>query len=125
MSSPDEVLKDWYQALKEVPKDAHLLCPQLGPDDHEDYKNVLSTSSIGDEERQKRIKDGERRIQITYWNSLIFCFDQEDAGTWATEFADRLNKCLGLCSNCIRNWHMKRRHYIKEYEEFVPSLPIN
>ncbi|CEJ91251.1 hypothetical protein VHEMI06975 [[Torrubiella] hemipterigena] len=117
MSSPDEVLKEWYQALKEVPKDAHLLCPQLGPNDDENYKTVLPTSAISDEERKKRIKDADRRIQITYWNSVIFAFDQEDVGTWAAEFADRLTACLRECSNCIYNWHMKRRHYIKEYEE--------
>ena len=78
----DELVK-WYEELQQFSPDAHLLCPRTGDDDNENYKTLDDPeSTISVEEKEARIKEGRRKIEITYWNSLIFGFDKQDAGKW-------------------------------------------
>jgi len=61
------------------------------------------------------------RIEITYWNSLIFGYDKKDAGKWLETFRDRLNRCLKHCGGCVLNWHMKRRAHLDKFAEYVET----
>ena len=91
MSELNEVLAKWFEELQNLPKECHLLCPKTDEEDFEDYKTLDDPESkISVEEKKQRIEDGNRRIEITYWNSLIFGFDKTDAGKWLEEFWTRM-----------------------------------
>ncbi|TFB03099.1 Helicase SEN1 [Trichoderma ghanense] len=118
MADINEVLGKWYEEFQRIPAEVHLLCPRVSADDDEDYKSLEDPdSSISAEEKQSRIEQSKKRIEITYWNSLIFGFDKQEAGRWLEEFTGRLDKCLKSCPECVLNWHMKRRHHLQVFSE--------
>ena len=118
MSHYNEDLALWFEELQNVLPECHLLCPKISDDDPEDYKELDDPASeITRHEKEKRIKAGERRIEITYWNSLIFGFDKKDAGQWLNEFLVRLETFLRDCPTCVLNWHMKRKTYLQKFAE--------
>ncbi|KND87274.1 Helicase SEN1 [Tolypocladium ophioglossoides CBS 100239] len=118
MAEFNEDLGRWFDELQKIPADNHLLCPKISHDDEENYKSLddLDTN-ISRHEKQARIKDAERRIEITYWNSLIFGFEKKHAGKWLDEFTARLEESLKLCSDCVLNWHMKRKAQLQKFSE--------
>lgn len=123
MSDLNEELAGWYEEYQKFPTECHLLCPKIGPEDHENYKTFDDPDSlISVEEKKQRIEDGNRRIEVTYWNSLIFGFDKKDAGKWLEDFKDRLETCLKDCSDCVLNWHMQRPFYVQKFSEYVDNL---
>ncbi|KAF5138266.1 Helicase SEN1 [Metarhizium anisopliae] len=118
MSDLNEELAKWYEELQKLPHDCHLLCPKIDSDDRENYKTFDDPESqITVEDKKQRIEDGHHRIEITYWNSLIFGFDKSEAGKWAEEFKDRLEHVLRSCSECVLNWHMQRQVYLQRFSE--------
>lgn len=123
MAEFNEDLARWFQELQKIPADHHLLCPKISQDDDENYKSLDDLDSrISIDEKKARIKDAERRIEITYWNSLIFGFEKKHAGKWLEEFTTRLEHSLRLCSDCVLNWHMKRRTQLQKFSEYVSHL---
>lgn len=120
MSELNEELAKWFEELQKIPAEYHLLCPKIGPDDHENYKTLDDAESeLSIDEKKRRIEDGNRRIEITYWNSLIFGFDKSDAGKWLEDFTSRLEDALRACSDCVLNWHMRRSAYLQKFSEYV------
>ncbi|KAH6607189.1 helicase sen1, partial [Trichoderma cornu-damae] len=118
MADINEVLGKWYEELQQIPSEVHLLCPRIGDDDDENYKSLDDPySKISTEEKQSRIQKSKQRIEITYWNSLIFGFNKQDAGKWLEEFTERLENCLKYCPECVLNWHMKRKHHLQMFSE--------
>lgn len=118
MAEYNEDLAKWFEELQKVPPDHHLLCPKVSNDDPEEYKKLDDPESeITVDEKKRRIEDGDRRIEITYWNSLIFGFEKEDAGQWLNEFTTRLESCLKKCAICVLNWHMKRKAHLQKFSE--------
>jgi senataxin len=118
MADAQTQLLPWFEKLKALPLEAHLLCPKLSGADDENYKDLNDPeSSITRETKQKRIKDGEARLEITYWNSLVFGFDRRDSGQWVEEFNERLNGCLQECPDCVLNWHMRRKQFLRQFAE--------
>lgn len=117
MSDPAQVLKGWFEKFQQIPAGCHLLCPRIKADDDENYRYPEPDSLLTDDERTKRILAGDSRVEITYWNSLVFGFEKEQAGPWLEEFTERLSLCLRECSECVINWYMRRQHYIKAFTE--------
>ncbi|GJN81249.1 DEAD-box type RNA helicase [Purpureocillium lilacinum] len=118
MADYNEDLAKWFEELQKLPREHHLLCPKVGPDDDENYKNLEDPESrITVDEKKRRIEDGDRRVEITYWNSLIFGFEKRDAGQWLNEFTTRLESCLRECPACVLNWHMKRKAHLQKFAE--------
>lgn len=118
MSDVNEELAKWYEELQKIPTEYHLLCPRTGDDDEENYKNLDDPDSkISLEEKKKRIEQGKERIEVTYWNSLIFGFDKKVAGKWLEDFTTRLEEGLKFCSDCVLNWHMKRKANLQRFAE--------
>ncbi|KAK2608675.1 DEAD-box type RNA helicase [Conoideocrella luteorostrata] len=118
MSELNEELSKWYEELQKLPPDCHLLCPKIGPDDNENYKTLDGIESdISADEKKQRVENGNRRIEITYWNSLIFGFDKTAAGKWLEEFKNRIEGTLRTCSDCVLNWHMQRPLYLQKFSE--------
>lgn len=118
MAELNDELAKWYEELGKFPVENHLLCPRISNEDDENYKILDDPESkISVQEKQDRIKKGTERIEITYWNSLIFGFDKKDAGKWLDDFSKRLEECLQLCSDCVLNWHIKRRAHVEKIAE--------
>ncbi|KAG6201708.1 hypothetical protein E4U35_005641 [Claviceps purpurea] len=118
MSELNEELAKWYDELQKLPPDCHLLCPKIDSDDFENYKAIDDAeTTISAEEKRQRIEQSHRRIEITYWNSLIFGFDKSAAGKWLEEFKERLEETLRTCSDCVLNWHMRRPVYLQKFAE--------
>ncbi|OAA55642.1 hypothetical protein ISF_07747 [Cordyceps fumosorosea ARSEF 2679] len=113
----DELVK-WFDDFQAIPPEVHLLCPKIDDDDNENYRCQNDPDSkITQEEKQKRIEAGNSRINITYWNSLIFGFDKKDAGRWLEGFTRRLDASLKSCSECVLNWHMRRKPQLQKFLE--------
>lgn len=124
MADLNEELAKWFDEFQTINPESHLLCPKISDEDVENYKTLSDPhTSISIEEKQKRIENGESRIEITYWNSLIFGYDKKDAGKWLDTFTDRLEHCLKLCSECVLNWHMRRRIHLDKFAEYGNILP--
>lgn len=118
MSDLNEELSKWYEELQKIPTEHHLLCPKTSDEDYEDYKTLDEPDSkLSQDEKKDRIEKGKQRIEITYWNSLIFGFDKQDAGKWLDDFTSRLEHCLKGCAECVLNWHMKRRAHLQKFNE--------
>ncbi|KAJ3483002.1 hypothetical protein NLG97_g7417 [Lecanicillium saksenae] len=113
-----EELAKWFDEFQAIPADTHLLCPRINDDDGENYRILDDPDSgITREEKEKRIEAGNSRISITYWNSLIFGFDKKDAGKWLEAFTQRLDVALKGCSECVLNWHMRRKPQMQKFLE--------
>jgi senataxin len=113
-----EELAEKFAEFQQIPKGCHLLCAKVSEDDEEDYRRPSNIgSSLSVDERKKRIEDGDRRIELTFWNSLVFGFDKKDAGKWAEEFRSHLDLALKHCSDCVLNWHMKRVKCLQKFSE--------
>lgn len=114
-------LAKWYEEFQKIDPALHLLCPKISDDDVENYRNLADPSStISIEEKKKRVQEGEGRLEITYWNSLIFGFDKKDAGKWLEDFTQKLEHCLKTCSECVLNWHMRRKAHLQKFAEYDP-----
>lgn len=113
-----EELGKWFDEFQAIPAETHLLCPKINDEDGENYRCLEDPdSAITRDEKEKRIEAGNSRINITYWNSLIFGFDKKDAGKWLEEFTRRLDASLKGCSECVLNWHMRRKPQLQKFLE--------
>ncbi|XWX02251.1 hypothetical protein V2A60_010286 [Cordyceps javanica] len=111
-------LGKWFDEFQKIPDETHLLCPKISDEDGENYRSLDEPgSAITREEKEKRIEDGNSRINITYWNSLIFGFDEKDGGKWLKDFSNRLDSSLKSCSECVLNWHMRRKPQMQKFLE--------
>ncbi|KAF4504183.1 hypothetical protein G6O67_008370 [Ophiocordyceps sinensis] len=118
MTGLHEDLERSFTELQKLDPEHHLLCPKISPQDEENYKLLDDPDSkISLADKKSRIQEGERRLEIAYGNSLIFGYDKRDAGKWVDEFAKRLEDSLRLCSDCVLNWHMKRRAHLQRFSE--------
>lgn len=115
----DELGK-WFEELQAIPPETHLLCPRIDEEDNENYRSLDDReSNLTKEQKQERIEAGDKRIDITYWNSLIFGFDKKDAGKWLESFTERLESSLQSCSECVLNWHMRRKAQMQKFSEYA------
>ncbi|KAH6662222.1 helicase SEN1 [Plectosphaerella plurivora] len=127
-SRSDDLLTDWYKRLEKVPESPHLLCPKVDDDDEEDYEDLTTPGeTITIEEKKQRVKDGEERLEIAYWNSLLMAYGRDGAGVWLKEWDRRVTPNLHSCDKCVTNWHMNRKKYLQIFatnwdEETVANL---
>ncbi|RGP62673.1 hypothetical protein FLONG3_10166 [Fusarium longipes] len=114
----NEELVQWYEKIQAFDNECHLLCPRVNDEDNENYKIQNDPeSAISQEEKTKRIEQGRERLEVTYWNCLIFGFDQTSQGKWGAQLGERLNACLKLCADCVYNWHMNRRVLLQQFQD--------
>ena len=120
MADINNVLGQWYEKFQTISSDCHLLCPKVNDEDEENYNDSNDTSTkISVKEKEDRIKSARERIEITYWNSLVFGFNKKDAGKWLENFTQRLDGCLANCADCILNWYTQRKEHLQSFNEFV------
>ncbi|KAI1815392.1 SEN1 N terminal-domain-containing protein [Poronia punctata] len=108
------VLDSGFAKLREIPAEVHLFCPRLSDDDNEVYEDFDAETSISRQEKEKRIEDGQARLDLMYNCSLILGLDREDAGSHRPEFDSRCDSCLRSCPSCVRNWHKGRAQFVKD-----------
>lgn len=114
----NEELSQWYDKIQTFDDECHLLCPRVSDEDGEIYRiQDDPDSTITPEEKTKRIEQGRERLEITYWNCLIFGYDRSSQGKWGEQLEERLNACLKHCSDCVYNWHMKRRALLQQFQD--------
>ena len=111
----EEVISTSFAKLRAIPEGVHLLCPKTGPDDEEDYTSVTET----DDAKRKRIQEGKDRVKLAYWSSLVFGMNKEKFDAEIKELNGLLSQWLKNCDQCIINWHMSRRPFIREFAEYV------
>lgn len=109
----EEVIAHWFTKLRDIPEDVHLLCPKTSPDDDEDYTNVAEA----DDAKRKRIQEGKDRVQVAYWSSLVFGMGKDKFDAEMQELSRRLTHWLKQCDQCIINWHMRRKSFLREFAE--------
>lgn len=71
------------------------------------------------EAKKELIEEGRQRHDIAYKYSIILAVDEQVAGDMLRSFTQRLNHMLSNCAGCIRNWHMGRKAYLKELQEYA------
>ncbi|KAJ4005069.1 DEAD-box type RNA helicase [Fusarium irregulare] len=114
----NEELSQWYDKIQTFDDECHLLCPRVSDEDGEIYRiQDDPDSTITPEEKTKRIEQGRERLEITYWNCLIFGYDRSSQGKWGEQLEERLNACLKHCSDCVYNWHMERRALLQQFQD--------
>lgn len=116
--SIEEVISHWFAELRAIPKDVHVLCPKLGPDDEEDYANVADADDV----KRKRIQEGQDRVRVAYWCSLVFGMGKDKFDAELKELNGCLNHWLKMCDQCIINWHMRRKPFLREFAECVAPV---
>ncbi|KAL5611518.1 hypothetical protein BROUX41_000888 [Berkeleyomyces rouxiae] len=115
--SLDETLNHWRLELENIGPEFHILCPIAGPDDSENYAETEPTSGITIEEKKKRLKNAQERINITMWNSLLFGVERKKVEQWLETYASRLQSALSTCDSCIKNWHRCRKAFLIRLSE--------
>ncbi|KAH7176492.1 SEN1 N terminal-domain-containing protein [Dactylonectria macrodidyma] len=114
----NDELAPWFEEFQKFPEGCHLLCPRISEDDEENYKILDDPDSkISLEEKKQRIERGKERIEVTYWNTLIFGFDKKLGGKWLEEFTKKFEDGLKVCAECVLNWHMKRKATLLKFSE--------
>ncbi|KAK7743638.1 DEAD-box type RNA helicase [Diatrype stigma] len=101
-----------------------MCCPKISDDDEEDYDDLEEPGEIGVAEKEKRIADGKKRLELLYDCSLIIGLPAGSAPVLSDEFARRSNAFLRACSACVRNWHKGRRPFLKRLSEFYDDTVI-
>lgn len=94
-----------HQELERIPPEVHLFCPRVSDDDQEDYDDVAAP----DADKRRRMEDGQRRLQLTSWASLILGINRDQADRWLPDWIQRTESFLVKCDGCVRAWHMGRK----------------
>ncbi|KAG7138890.1 hypothetical protein HYQ45_003936 [Verticillium longisporum] len=111
----EDLLEHWYKKFQKIPEEAHLLCPKVDDDDEEDYDDPAASDTLSADDKKKRIQDGQDRIEIVYWTSLLMAYGKDKAGVWLSDWTDRMATYMHTCDKCVLNWHMNRKKFIRKY----------
>lgn len=107
-----ESYKEWVT----IPQEYHLLCPKLHDEDDEDYKDPGPSSAITAEEKEQRIQDSLRRVELTYDLSLLVGITEEQSSGLKEQWIDRTESFLTKCDACVRRWHMHRKKFFEKLQ---------
>lgn len=121
----EQALRDWHRELEAFPSDVHWCCPKIGDDDETNYDepNVADgpdengEGGVSAAEKQKRIKDYENRLRITYNLSLLMGIPDDRSSQIYPEWKEDVEDFLLRCDACIRNWHRGRDQFLKRLPE--------
>lgn len=115
----ENLLEKTYEELRDIPLECHMCCPKVSDDDDEDYDDLEEPGEIGIAEKEKRVADGKKRMELLYEGSLILGLPAGSAPVLGDEFNNRSSAFLKACSTCVRNWHKGRRPFLKRLSEYV------
>ncbi|KAI1181291.1 SEN1 N terminal-domain-containing protein [Nemania sp. FL0916] len=125
MAEVHNVLDDGFARLRDVPAGVHLFCPRISVDDDELYEDPEAVTTISLDEKQRRIDDGQTRLDLMYSCSLILGLSRDAAGAHRPEFDRRCDAYLTTCASCVRNWHKGRAGFLKDITPIYEDSVIN
>lgn len=104
-------------------EDAHWFCPKRSDDDDVDYHN-LEPAAEGSPDmnpamKLELLKDAKDRQDVAYKYTIALGLDNAGAARMLTDYTQRVDTLLSTCSDCIRNYHMGRKAYLKYLHECV------
>ncbi|CAG8951349.1 hypothetical protein HYFRA_00008099 [Hymenoscyphus fraxineus] len=115
---PREEMEERIAKLQAFPTEAHWFCPMQGPDDSHDYSNPdEDEEDFTAAEKQKAIADGKLREDVAFGASLILGLDENEAPESRTFYVNGLGSLLSHCDQCVSNWHMSRKAFLKKLSE--------
>ncbi|KAF6844538.1 helicase sen1 [Colletotrichum musicola] len=121
----EDILEENYRKFSQIGADLHLLCPKVDEDDYEEYDDPdTEGQEITAAEKQKRIEDWKKRLDIAYWTSLLVAYGKDKAGVWLEQWGNRMAINLHNCDKCVLNWHMYRKKYLQIFSEKWPEEAV-
>jgi hypothetical protein len=69
--------------------------------------------------KRELIEEGRQRQDVAYKYSIVLGLDMSSAAAMLKDYTLRLHTLLTSCSDCIRNYHMGRKSYLKYLHEYV------
>ncbi len=122
----------YRQLIKSWPREAHWFCPKRRDDDAINYDDPGASEAQAEEEhltstqKAKLIAEGDERLETAYKLFELHMFemaDMEDALLDARmDHRGRSQDLLTSCDRCVRNYHMGRKPFLKEFSELVIVL---
>jgi senataxin len=107
-------LQRHYTTFASIPEDLHLLCPKLNDEDSEDYDHPDEEGNeITAKEKVERVAKSRKRIETTYYLSLLLGINSDVLQTAFEVWTDRIQTCLHKCEKCVRTWHSMRNGFLK------------
>ncbi|RYO82831.1 hypothetical protein DL762_006427 [Monosporascus cannonballus] len=120
----ENILEKTYEELRSIPPECHMCCPKISDEDEEDYDDLEAPSELSNAEKEQRVADGKKRLDLLYDCSLILGLPAGSAPTLSDEFYKRSNAFLRACAGCVRNWHKGRRPFLKRLSEWYDDTVI-
>jgi len=91
-----------------------------------DYHNFETptdgTVDMSPEAKRELIEEGKQRQDTAYKYSIGLGLDASSSANLFTDYALRKDVLLTSCSDCIRNYHMGRKAYLRYLHEYVTAL---
>lgn len=112
-----EGVTESYQEWINIPEEHHLLCPKTtNDDDFDDYVSDEPSTDTTPEEKEKRIQEGRRRVELTYDLSLLLGITEEQSSGWKEQWIERTESFLTKCDGCVLRWHMHRKKFFEKLQ---------
>lgn len=115
------------QLSKSSSPGAHWFCPKRRDDDPLNYDDLSISDAEAEEEhitsaqKAKLIDEGDERLKIAYKLFEIHIFEMADMGDALVDakldHRGRSQDLLTTCDRCVRNYHMGRKPFLKEFSE--------
>jgi len=117
----------YRQLIKNSPPGSHWFCPKRQDDDPLNYDDPDASDVEAEEEdvtsaqKAKLIDEGNERLVIAYKLFELHIFEMADMGDALLDarlgHRARSQGLLTTCDRCVRNYHMGRKHFLKEFSE--------
>lgn len=124
---PMLIIYHYRQLIKSCPPGAHWFCPKRQNEDLLNYDDLNASDADAEAEhvtsaqKAKLIDEGDERLKIAYKLFEIYLFDTVNMGDTLAEakrdHAGRSVEFLTTCDHCVRNYHMGRKPFLKEFSE--------
>jgi senataxin len=115
------------QLTSSWPQEAHWFCPKRRDDDPLNYDDPDASEIEAEEEhvtsaqKAKLVEAGDERLKVAYKLFELHVFEMnemQDAMLDARMYhRSRSQELLTTCDRCVRNYHMDRKPFLKEFSE--------
>ncbi|RMZ90036.1 hypothetical protein DV736_g2740, partial [Chaetothyriales sp. CBS 134916] len=113
------------EEIKRLPPEVHLLCPRHGDDDAQDrFDEDIegATFSVADPDpRIRKMREARSRRKKFISCLQLLAYDGPESEQYQRYIWDSLDRTIGSCDICIRNYYVAKMHLLaklrEEYEE--------
>lgn len=112
-----EGVTESYQEWISIPEEHHLFCPKTtNEDDFDDYVSDGPSTEITAKEKDQKIQEAKRRVELTYDLSLLLGITEEQSSGWKEQWIERTESFLTKCDGCVLRWHMHRKQFFEKLQ---------